>query len=194
MPKYYENIFGWFDFDNIYREANEKFKNSFFCEIGSFQGRSACYMAELIKETNSGNKLICVDLWPTRTELVSKQNLGAGQGEEANRILALDNSVLETFCNHLDSAGVRDNVFPIRQDSSITASIFPDEYFSFIFIDAGHAYDMVTKDLQLWFPKLKKGGIFAGHDYDSDGVVARAVRDFFGKDLTKNGNSFYMVK
>jgi predicted O-methyltransferase YrrM len=193
MPRHYDSIFGWFDFDDIYREANEKFDNSFFCEIGSFQGRSACYLAELITESKKNNKLVCVDLWPTPEELKEKVNLGAGQGEEAQRILALPKSVLETFCDNLDRAGVRDCVFPIRQNSSLAAALFPDDYFSLIFVDAGHSYEMVMKDLEAWYPKLKKGGIFAGHDYDCDGVV-RAVRDFFGKDLDKNGGSFYMVK
>lgn len=193
MPKFYEGIFGWFDFDNIYREAVEKYDNAFFCEVGSFQGRSACYLAEAIKESKKNLKLICVDLWPTHTELATKESLGAGQGDEGRIIRELPQSLLETFCNNMDAAQVRDYIYPIRQDSSKAASIFPDEYFSMIFIDAGHSYEQVMADLNSWFPKLKKGGIFAGHDYDSPGV-ANAVRDFFGKDLTRNGNSFYMVK
>jgi hypothetical protein len=31
--------------------------------------------------------------------------------------------------------------------------------------DANHAYDFVVDDINLWFSKLKKGGIFSGHDY-----------------------------
>ena len=43
--------------------------------------------------------------------------------------------------------------------------IFEDESLDFIYIDANHAYDFVVEDINLWFPKLKKGGIFSGHDY-----------------------------
>jgi|LakMenEpi03Aug12_release.lakeMendotaPanAssembly.Ray.scaffolds.fasta_scaffold1086252_2 predicted O-methyltransferase YrrM len=192
MPKHYEGIFGWFDFDSIYREVNEKFNDALFCEVGSFQGKSACYMAELIKESGKNNKLVCVDLWPTREELEHKKALGVGQGEEEGKILGLPKSILETFCDNMDAAGVRDIVYPIRQDSSKVADIFPDSYFSFIFIDAGHSYDQVTKDLKQWFPKLKPGGIFAGHDYYAD--VSRAVKDYFGYELENKGGSFYMVK
>lgn len=193
MPKYYEGIFGWFDFDVIYREANEKFDNALFCEVGSFQGKSACYIAELIRESGKNNKLICVDLWPTHTELKTKKALGAGQGEEEGRILGLPQSILETFCDHMDNAGVRDLVYPVRQDSSKAAAIFPDNYFSFIFIDAGHSYEQVTNDLVAWFPKLKSGGIFAGHDYH-DAQVSKAVKDYFGYQVEDRGGSFYMVK
>jgi len=193
MPSYYNNIFGWFDFDTIYREANDRFNDALFCEVGSFQGRSACYFAEYIKESRKNNKLICVDLWPTREELITKADLGAGQSVEKDHIRDLPKSILEVFCDHMDSAGVRDYIYPVRQDSSKAASIFPDEYFSMVFIDAGHGYDMVMKDLVAWYPKVKKGGIFAGHDYHSP-EVSKAVRDFFGYQVEDRGGSFYMVK
>jgi len=193
MPKYYENVFGWFDFDDIYREAVQNYDNAVFCEIGSFQGRSACYMGELIKESGKNLKLVCVDLWPTHKELNDKAALGVGQGQEAEIIRALPQSLLETFCNNIDNAGCRDVVIPIRHNSSEVAALFPDEYFSFIFVDAGHSYDQVMADLKNWYPKLKTGGIMAGHDYDAQSV-ADAVKDFFGEDQKRLRSSFFKVK
>jgi hypothetical protein len=43
--------------------------------------------------------------------------------------------------------------------------LFEDESLDFVFIDANHTYDYVKQDLNLWYPKVKKGGIFSGHDY-----------------------------
>lgn len=37
--------------------------------------------------------------------------------------------------------------------------------FDFVFIDADHTYKAVCEDLRAWWPLLKPGGIFAGHDY-----------------------------
>eukprot|EP00758_Cryptobia_borreli_P017344 Tbor_TRINITY_DN6182_c4_g1::TRINITY_DN6182_c4_g1_i3::g.22011::m.22011 len=38
-------------------------------------------------------------------------------------------------------------------------------YFDYIYVDARHDYKGVLDDISQWWPKLKKGGIMAGHDY-----------------------------
>ncbi len=45
------------------------------------------------------------------------------------------------------------------------ANEFPDESIDWIFIDAGHDYENCKKDLDAWWPKLRKGGMFSGDDY-----------------------------
>jgi hypothetical protein len=65
--------------------------------------------------------------------------------------------------------------------SSLAASrIFPDKSLDFVFIDAAHDYESVLTDLELWFPKIRDGGIIAGHDYCEhyNGVI-KAVNEFF---------------
>ena len=42
---------------------------------------------------------------------------------------------------------------------------FPAGYFDWIYLDACHARQSVAEDLRDWWPKLKPGGLFAGHDY-----------------------------
>lgn len=55
----------------------------------------------------------------------------------------------------------------IIQKPSIEGSMeFLDNSLDFIFIDADHRYSKFKNDLKVWYPKLKKGGILAGHDYD----------------------------
>ena len=49
--------------------------------------------------------------------------------------------------------------------------------FDFIFLDAWLNYDQVKRELKDWYPKLKHGGLFIGHDYKSD-AVATAVSQF----------------
>lgn len=53
----------------------------------------------------------------------------------------------------------------IRTTSKVASTLFQDESLDFIYIDANHKYDAVKEDLELWYPKLKKGGVFSGHDY-----------------------------
>ncbi|MCI0537098.1 MAG: class I SAM-dependent methyltransferase [Verrucomicrobiales bacterium] len=53
----------------------------------------------------------------------------------------------------------------VRSDSVIAAAAIPDESLDFVFIDAEHTYDAVRKDIAAWAPKVRPGGIVAGHDY-----------------------------
>jgi hypothetical protein len=42
---------------------------------------------------------------------------------------------------------------------------FTDGYYNFLYHDASHLYEDLKRDLNEWLPKLKNGGIIAGHDY-----------------------------
>ena len=198
MPSHFNKIFGWFDFDDIYREVVDKFGCCIFVEIGSFQGKSACYLAELIKESGKDIKLVCVDLFPTKDELRRFQDKGAGQGEECRLIMELPDSLLDTFVKNLQDAGVDDVVIPIKSDSHKAAElldVFVDgkSPIKFIFVDAGHNYDTVKRDLEVWWPLLGSKGIIAGHDYYND--VQRAVDYFFaekGEKVIRRGSSWYV--
>ncbi|MES2199322.1 MAG: class I SAM-dependent methyltransferase [Chlamydiota bacterium] len=57
-----------------------------------------------------------------------------------------------------------------------------------MFIDGNHDYDFVKEDIKLWLPKVRAGGILAGHDYDPEGKefsgVKRAVDELLGTDIS----------
>jgi hypothetical protein len=53
----------------------------------------------------------------------------------------------------------------VRASSEIASNMFQDESLDFVYIDANHAYDFVKQDIELWYPKVKKGGYLWGHDY-----------------------------
>jgi len=42
---------------------------------------------------------------------------------------------------------------------------FSDDYFDFVYIDADHTYNGCLKDINDWYPKVKKGGVLVGDDY-----------------------------
>ncbi len=52
----------------------------------------------------------------------------------------------------------------------------------FVYIDGNHTYKYVKEDIKNYYPKLKKSGILAGHDFDylSPGVI-KAVIEFVYK-------------
>jgi len=60
----------------------------------------------------------------------------------------------------------------------IASKLYTDNSIDFIYIDASHDYENVKNDLIHWYPKVKIGGVIAGHDYYRE-EVKRAVDEFF---------------
>jgi len=66
----------------------------------------------------------------------------------------------------------------VRKKSEEASEDVPNDL-GFIFIDGNHTYDFVMKDLELWVPKVKSGGLVMGHDWWSKFLgVVEAVTDF----------------
>ena len=68
----------------------------------------------------------------------------------------------------------------IKKQTSLDASKdFKDESLDFVYIDACHDYEKVKEDLNIWFKKVKKGGMLCGDDCDIWWVdVMRAIKEF----------------
>jgi len=49
------------------------------------------------------------------------------------------------------------------------ASHVDDDSLDFVYIDANHTFEYVVADLAAWIPKVRSGGVIAGHDYKSLG-------------------------
>jgi hypothetical protein len=84
-----------------------------------------------------------------------------------------------------DAFADRPHVHVLRQFTSQAVSQFPDGHFDMIYIDACHLYEAVSRDLEEWYPKVRSGGLFSGHDYWEVNVpfigVRRAVDGFCGR-------------
>lgn len=72
-----------------------------------------------------------------------------------------------------------DRVRLIKAFSKDAATIYPDKYFDFVFIDATHDEESVIDDNTLWLPKVKPGGYLCGHDYGCWEGVTKAVDKMF---------------
>lgn len=53
----------------------------------------------------------------------------------------------------------------IKEYSVPTAEKFEDASLDFVYIDGNHSEPYVSQDIAAWTPKVRKGGIVAGHDY-----------------------------
>lgn len=69
--------------------------------------------------------------------------------------------VSQKFSEQLDSGQVIIN----RGYSTEVSKDFENEYFDWIYIDTAHSYEVTKAELELYRPKMKNGGIIAGHDF-----------------------------
>jgi len=67
----------------------------------------------------------------------------------------------------------------LKLTSVRAASLFPDKYFDFVYIDANHTYKAVYADIYVWLPKVRDGGILGGHDFHYKGV-RQAISEILG--------------
>jgi len=152
------DIPGWFDFRDTYALIAQSLNDGdYFAEVGSWKGKSLVHLAQRIQDLGKSVKITAVDSF---------------QGDAETGL----ESIRKEFDENLRAAKIADMVNVVECDSTTAASLFPDGHFSAVFIDAAHNYESAKADIKSWLPKIKAGGIFAGHDIDSDGV-SRALSD-----------------
>jgi hypothetical protein len=70
------------------------------------------------------------------------------------------------------------------------AFLIPDGLLDFVYIDGIHCHAEVLSDLNCFYPKVRKGGLISGHDWNKYGVK-KAVREFTDKTKPKIGWNNY---
>lgn len=166
-----------FNFSNLYSLVVDYFEEgSHFVEVGAWYGQSTAYMAVEILNSNKTIKFDVIDTWEGSPE----HSLAPGQ------------NIYEEFLKYIEP--VIDVINPIQMPSLEAVKAYKDESLDFVFIDARHEYEFIKADIEAWYPKVKKGGILSGHDYDWTGVK-QAVDEFFPKtELTISRTSWYIEK
>lgn len=73
----------------------------------------------------------------------------------------------------------------------------PDGSLDFVYIDGNHEFVHVINDLHAWIPKVRKGGIVAGHDYIQRGmgptVFGKHNRTFHVKEAVEAYTDAYKI-
>ncbi len=165
MASTYQSIEGWFDFDDIYELALRRCsarKSARFVEVGAYKGRSTCYMAERLAERSLDVRFDVVD------SFAGDDDVGHGD-------------LWPQFAANLERAGLLSRLTAHRALSVDAAATFADQSLDFVFIDARHTYDAASQDLAAWWPKVKPGGLLAGHEYMHSPGVRAAVDDFVAR-------------
>lgn len=167
IEHFYQNILGYFTFPEFYTQiANwlPKDKPSHIVEVGVHSGKSAAYLSTEIYNKGIPCKLDLVDYF------TNGGYLPGGRPEVIKQV----RDALEP---------VKDIIGTIHAgDSADTADLYEDKSLDFVFIDASHEYHYVKRDIIKWRPKIKNGGIIAGHDFCGyevlDGVIQAVMEEF----------------
>ena len=147
----------WFNYALFYEFiAGYNFKK--YAEVGVFKGHSISFLAQAIKN-KKGVEIYGIDTWAA-PEIKEMYDYNKKHWPEK----------------------IQDMITEIQGESVEVAEQFEDGYLDFVFLDADHAYEAVKADILAWLPKVRKGGILAGHDYVlSQPGVTKAVNELFGK-------------
>lgn len=97
-----------------------------------------------IMEINKPAKLHLVDAWDTPRYGTDKQH-----------------AVTQKFKAEIDKGTIQMHI----GYSTDCAFHFEDGYFDWIYIDTNHSYQTTFAELRAYAPKMKPGGIMAGHDF-----------------------------
>lgn len=148
-------------FDN-HRKGLEQLAELFYgevrllVEVGSWKGESARIFSRWV------NQVVCVDSWAVGLPPESPYTM---------------EDVHQEYCRNVADLN---NVAWLRMPSVDASVLFCDGALDAVYIDASHQYRNVLADIRAWMPKVRKGGILAGHDYDMAGV-AQAVYETIGE-------------
>ena len=133
--------------------------NSVCAEIGVWKGE----LSSLILNQQPV-KLHLIDPWKTQDYIDRCYSI---EQEEMDKI----------YENVSNEFGKLSNV-EIHREFSTNVS-FSMQYFDWVYIDADHSYDAVKKDLEFYYPLMKKGGYLCGDDY---GLWINRPKKGFGSD------------
>lgn len=177
----YDDIKGHFNFEEVYDKVLAEIQeNDILVEIGTYLGKSTCYMAERIRQLGLNVKFHTVDVFVPDPQMRRRYKKGEGK------------DIFNSFLENMRNAGVLDLITVHKKQSIEAAKLFADYSLFFVFIDGSHDYESVKADIKVWYPKIKMGALIGGHDYGNQILTGadQAVRERFGSDFELIENSW----
>lgn len=140
------------------------------CEIGVHTGTTAVSLLQNLPDIKQYN---AIDPWESYIKYDGTIYKKPGHKKLKNWSDAMKHffKITEPF---------KDKVITYRLQSIEAVENFFDETLDWIFIDANHEYEYIRENLEIWTPKVRKGGIVSGHDYGNKKFpgIKKAVDEF----------------
>lgn len=158
-------------------------KNAVGAEVGVHKGD----FSEEILQTTLPTKLYLIDPWKSFEEETYNESW-YGKRTPQEEMDKRFEKVVKRFKNF--SA-----VQVVRRLSTQIDDIIEDNSLDFVYIDGDHTYEGVCADFDIFYKKVKPGGLITGDDYSDGGWWGRGVIDAVHLNLhTKNFKMLYFEK
>jgi hypothetical protein len=170
IDHYYHLVEGWFNMEAQYLELLDATpEGGTLVELGCYKGKSTSFIGVEIHKRKRDINFFAVDSFQ-----------GATNSTDVNEIKAYEgiSEIEESYTYNVSLIG--NKIKTIKALSHDSANLFKDGSVDCLFIDAGHSYEAVKKDIKAWLPKMKHNGIMAGHDFHAWEGVNKAVTEEFG--------------
>lgn len=165
----------------IIRENN--FKS--YAEVGVWQGKTLFNIAKMYPGTH------CIGIDPfTPSSYKNYHHCDKMAKQSKDQFSKIEYKVKWTASNY-------SNVELMVKTSIQASKQIKDNTIDMVFIDGNHDYNNTSMDIKAWLPKVKKGGVLCGHDYNTKHfAVIKAVDKCLGCDnvLIIEGSSMWVYR
>jgi len=138
--------------------------------VGAEVGVQTGAYSEVLLRSVTWERFYCIDAWRQLENYVDAANVADTEQECCYQ------QALQRLAPYARKVRV------LRELSTEATGWIADGSLDFCYIDANHSFEAVAADIAAYFPKIRPGGILAGHDYCGcwPGVM-QAVDQFVGE-------------
>lgn len=140
-------------------------------EIGVSTGRFSVYLCGVDPDMH----MLAVDEWIERPD-----NTAPGQ----QTYVGWNNELWMQRLKRISAVLFQNRITVRRMDSVKAANTVIDDALDFVFIDADHSYAGCKADIAAWAPKVRKGGMVSGHDYNDAWPGVKEAVNELGQRIT----------
>ena len=131
----------------VVNELNTRYPGGLGVEVGVRKGD----FTKILLEGWTGSTIHAVDPWMEQDASVYDEKIHDHD---------------ENFIDAMNTLGpYEERVKVHRMLSTEAAKEIGDESVDFVYVDANHSYAAVKEDLEIWYKKIKPGGMLMGDDY-----------------------------
>ena len=165
----------------LYELTKKYCLKNFAVEVGSYCGKSACYIGQACKE----NKTYLMTIDHHRGSEEQQYGEEYFDPDEYNYDKEIVDT-LPTLLKNIQKFQFEEVILPIVNSSEL-ASKEIENNIDLVFIDGSHTFESARKDYMSWKNKIRIGGILAIHDvYDSEVEGGQAPKEIYEKALSEN--------